>query len=195
MTLIEPLQITQLVADVFERLNIPYLVGGSLASSLHGIPRTTQDVDLVADIKAWHVPLLVASLEAAFYVDANMIREAIAHQASFNIIHLATMFKIDIFILKNDSLSQIEMARRRHYQVEDRPEIHLFLASVEDTIVRKLQWYRLGGETSERQWRDILGVIEVQQNYLERDYLSETAEQCGVKDLLQRALQDVAHST
>lgn len=190
MTLLDPIFVAQLVADAFDRLNIPYLIGGSLASSLHGIPRTTQDVDLVADIKVFQIPLLVASLESAFYADAEMMREAIQRRASFNLIHLATMLKIDVFILKKDPLSQTEMARRQCYEVEDRPDIHLFLASVEDTIVRKLEWYRLGGETSERQWRDMLGVIEVQQKNLEFDYLFEAADQCGVTDLLQRAFRD-----
>ena len=190
MTLLDPIFVAQLVADAFDRLDIPYLIGGSLASSLHGIPRTTQDVDLVADIKMFQIPMLVAALESAFYVDAEMMREAIQRRASFNFIHLATMLKIDVFILKNDPLSQNEMARRQRYEVEDRPDIHLFLASIEDTIVRKLEWYRLGGETSERQWRDMLGVIEVQQKHLEFDYLAEAAEQCGVTDLLRRAFHD-----
>ncbi len=188
--LFEPIQITQIIADVFERLNIPYLVGGSLASSLHGVPRATQDVDLVADIKIFQIPMLVAALESAFYADAEMMREAIQRRASFNLIHLATMLKIDVFIPKNDPLSQTEMARRQPYRMDDRPEIRLFLASVEDTIARKLQWFRLGGETSERQWRDMLGVIEVQQKHLEFDYLSDAAEQCGVTDLLQRAFRE-----
>ena len=190
MTLLDPIFVAQLVADVFDHLNIPYLIGGSVASSLHGIPRTTQDVDLVADIKVFQIPLLVASFESAFYADAEMMREAVQRRASFNLIHLATMLKIDVFILKNDPLSQTEMARRQRYEVEDRPGIHLFLASIEDTIVRKLEWYRLGGETSERQWRDMLGVIEVQQKHLEFDYLLDAAEQCGVADLLQRAFRE-----
>jgi hypothetical protein len=91
--MVDPLQITQLIADVFDTLNIPYLVGGSLASSLHGIPRSTQDVDLVANLKSHHVPAFVKALESVFYVDADMIQEAIQHHSSFNVIHLATMFK------------------------------------------------------------------------------------------------------
>jgi hypothetical protein len=190
MTLSEPLQITQLIADVFDRLDIPYLVGGSLASSLHGIPRATQDVDLVADFKPHHVLPFVEALESTFYVDADMIREAMSRRSSFNVIHLVTMFKVDIFILKTDPVSQTEMARRERYQILEEPHRELFIASAEDTILRKLQWFRMGGEVSERQWQDVLGVLEVQNENLDRAYLQHGAQQIGVIDLLERAFQD-----
>jgi len=119
MILAEPIQVTQLIAKVFDRLQIPYLVGGSLASSLHGIPRATQDVDLVAGLKPQHVTRLVKALEAAFYIDANMLHEAIQHGSSFNVIHLDTMFKIDIFVLQDDPASREEMTRRELYKLSE----------------------------------------------------------------------------
>ena len=122
MILAEPIQITQLIANVFDRLKISYLVGGSLASSLHGIPRATQDVDMVADLKPQHVTPLVKALEAAFYIDANQIREAIQHGSSFNVIHLDTMFKIDIFVLQDDPASREEMSRRELYKLSEESE-------------------------------------------------------------------------
>ena len=100
-------------------MSIRYFVGGSLASSLHGVPRATQDVDIVADIRNEHIPQLVKTFGTEFYIDADMIRDAIRQRASFNIIHLATMFKVDIFILKSDKISLEEMARRKHYQISD----------------------------------------------------------------------------
>jgi hypothetical protein len=96
MVLAEPVEITQQIARILDGLEIRYFVGGSLASSLHGVPRSTQDVDLVTDIKMKHIPEFVSACAPEFYIDADMIREAIRRQTSFNIIHLATMFKVDI---------------------------------------------------------------------------------------------------
>lgn len=190
MILAEPIQVTHRIAQEFERFAIRYLVSGSLASSLHGIPRATNDVDMVAEITYEHIPLLVKALESEFYIDAEMIRDAIQRRSSFNVIHLATMFKVDIFILKPDDASQEEMTRREQYQVSEIPEHTLFLASAEDVIVHKLYWYQLSGGISERQWRDVLGVLQVQQEQLDRTYLERAAQQRGVSDLLEQALKD-----
>lgn len=189
MILAEPIRITHRIAQEFERLDIRYLVGGSLASSLHGIPRATHDADMVAEISYEHIPLLVNALESEFYIDAEMIRQAVQHRSSFNIIHLATMFKIAIFILKSDIASQEEMARREQYQVAENSQHMLFLASAEDVIVHKLYWYQLGGEVSERQWNDVLGVLQVRQNQLDRSYLEQAAQNRGVVTLLKQALK------
>ncbi|MBW1802310.1 MAG: hypothetical protein JRJ85_16470 [Deltaproteobacteria bacterium] len=190
MILAEPIQITQQIAQEFESLGIRYLIGGSLASSLHGIPRATNDVDMVADITDEHIPPLVNALESEFYIDAEMIREAIQRRSSFNLIHLATMFKADVFILKSDVMSQEEMTRRGQYHISDIPEQTLFLASAEDVIVHKLYWYRLGEGISERQWADVLGVLQVQGEQLDGPYLERAARRRGVSDLLERALKD-----
>lgn len=189
MVLAEPVQITLQIAQEFDRLNIRYFVGGSLASSLHGVPRATQDVDIVADIKNEHVPQLINALIADFYVDADMVRGAVKQQTSFNIIHLATMFKVDIFILKSDKFSLEEMARRKQYQISDTPGQMLFLASAEDIIIHKLYWFQLGGSVSERQWNDVLGVIRIQHDKLDRSYLEHAAHQRGVRGLLHKAIK------
>ncbi len=189
MNLGEPIEVTQQIARTFERLGILYLVGGSLASSLHGIPRATQDVDIVADIKLNQVVSFVEVLKAEFYIDADMIREAIRNRSSFNIIHLATMFKVDIFVLKPDHTSQQEMIRREQYQVSDNPQDQLYLATAEDVIIHKLYWYQMSGSTSERQWNDVLGVIQVQSDQLDYAYLKQTAQQRGVIELLEKILK------
>lgn len=167
-----------------------YFVGGSLASSLHGIPRSTHDVDIVAEIEEEQIPFLVEMLEDDYYIDVEMIRKAVRHKTSFNVIHLATMFKADIFILKSDLFSQEEMARREQYQVSDDPPQSLFTASAEDVILHKLYWYQLGGGTSERQWSDVLGVLQVQAGRLDQTYLKKGALQREVTGLLERALQE-----
>jgi hypothetical protein len=107
----DPLLVVSVLARVFDELGIRYLVGGSLASSVYGIPRATQDVDLVADLRPDSVQAFHDRLAGAFYMDVDMIRDAIARRASFNVIHLETMFKTDVFIMKFDSWSRGEMTR------------------------------------------------------------------------------------
>ena len=139
----EILEITLYVTETLDRLGVPYWVGGSLASSLHGTPRATQDVALVADLRLQHVPALVAALEETFFVDHEMICDAIARRSSFNVIHLETMFKIDVFMLKDDPASRQEMERRQVYRILDNPQRDLVIASAEDSILQKLYRYQL----------------------------------------------------
>ena len=190
MTLAEPVRITQQIAQIFERLQIKYFVGGSLASSLHGIPRATQDVDIVVDLSLKQAPQFVKALEKEFYIDEEMIREAIQRYASFNVIHLATMFKVDIFILKPNATSQEEMARRDRYSISGEPTEAVFLASAEDIILHKLYWFQLGGSVSERQWNDVLGVIQVQAEQLDYGYLERAAEERGIGHLLKQVFEE-----
>jgi hypothetical protein len=190
MVLAEPIKITQLITRLFDILGIRYFVGGSLASSLHGIPRATQDVDLVADIKAEHIDSLVQNLQGEFYIDAGMIKEAIRRKGSFNVIHFQTMFKIDIFILKSDASSIEEINRREQYNLSDNPNDQIFVATAEDMILHKLYWYKLGGSVSERQWDDILGVLQVQFERLDYEYLSKGAQEKSVSELLEKVLDE-----
>lgn len=186
----EILEITLCVTETLERLGVPYLVGGSLASSLHGTPRATQDVDLVAELRLQHVPALVAALEETFYVNHEMIRDAIRRRSSFNVIHLETMFKVDVFILKDDLASRQEMERRQVYRVLDNPPRDLVIASAEDIILQKLYWYQLGAGVSDRQWNDVLGVMKTQGGQLDMPYLTRTAALLNVEDLFQQACRD-----
>ena len=185
----EPIQVTLKVVDAFTRLEIPYLIGGSLASAVHGIVRATMDADLVADIQPKQVPPLVALLEGEFYTDADMIQDAILHSGSFNLIHLETMFKVDVFILKQRAFDINEMERRISQPLGDALDEQAYFSTAEDLILAKLEWFRAGGETSERQWRDILGVLDIQSDRLDFKYLQKWAEELGVQDLLQKALQ------
>ncbi len=189
----EPVEVTFRVTEALERLGIAYLVGGSLASSLHGIPRATQDVDIVAGIGLRHVDEFVAHLKEAFYVDADMIRDAIRRSASFNIIHLATMFKVDVFVLGRDPLATEEMARRQPYRLGE-PARDLYVASPEDVVIQKLDWYRKGNEISERQWNDVLGVLKVQRDRLDVAYMRRWTVIGNTADLLERALAESGSS-
>lgn len=187
----EILDITFLVVDTFEELGIPYLVGGSLASSLHGIPRATQDVDIVARLTQRDVPLLVSALRENFYLDDETIREAVEQRGSFNLIHLRTFLKVDIFVARDDEASRAQLERRQRYEIEgDSPRV-LVVASPEDVVAHKLYWYRLGDGVSERQWSDAIGVLRVAAGRLDLEYLRHTAALFGVEDLLERMLDEV----
>ncbi len=186
----ETTRITLLVAQTLERIGIPYAVGGSFASSLHGVMRSTLDVDIVADMKLEHIQPLVAALAKEFYADDEMMKDAIEHHSSFNLIHYETAFKVDIFIRKPRSFDQMQLERRRTSVIATDPEESIYITSPEDTILAKLEWYRMGGEVSDRQWRDILGVMKTRAGELDLDYLRRWANELKVTDLLDRALTE-----
>jgi len=186
----EQMAVTLLVIDALEKLNVRYLIGGSLASALYGVPRATMDADLVADLRTEDAEPLARALANAFYVDAEMIRDAVRQTRSFNVIHLATAFKVDVFVRKKRAFDEAQLARRTRQIIATEPERTAFVASAEDTILTKLEWYRIGGETSERQWRDVLGVVKVQGERLDRNYLRDWAAQLGVADLLGRIFKE-----
>jgi len=186
----EATRITMLVTRALEQFGIPYAVGGSLASSLHGVMRSTLDVDIVADMKLEHIPLLVAALSKEFYADDEMMRDAIEHHGSFNLIHYETAFKVDIFIRKPRDFDRMQLERRQASVIATDPERTIYVTSPEDTILAKLEWYRLGGETSDRQWRDILGVLKTRAGDLDLAYLQKWAGELNVGDLLERAMSE-----
>ncbi len=188
--LAEPLAVALLVGEVLDDLGVPWLVGGSVASSLHGIPRSTQDVDLVADLRGVHVAAFTAALQDRFYVDAQAVMGAVKRRASCNLIHLDTMTKVDVFVAKADPLSRGEMSRRQYFEIEQ--GVRLPLASAEDIVLQKLAWFRKGGGVSERQWRDVLGVLRVRGGELDLVYMHEAAADEGLTGLLDEALAAVS---
>jgi len=186
--LTEPIRVTLLVVKVLNDLSIPYFVGGSLATAVHGVARATMDVDMVADVRAEHAQPLVDALGQDFYADTALIRNAVRGRSSFNVIHKPTMFKVDVFIPKGRPFDRSQFARRIAQSLTEEEADQIYIASPEDNILAKLQWYRLGGEVSDRQWRDVLNVVRIQDERLDRTYLRRWASELGVADLLEEAL-------
>jgi hypothetical protein len=183
--------ILSLVIEALDSLDVPYVIGGSLASAVHGLVRTTLDADIVADFHQEQIAPFVAALEDEFYVDAYAVEEAIQYRSSFNLIHQATMFKIDVFIPKGRPFDQERFARRIQAQIAPESDSSTWITSAEDIILVKLEWYRMGDEVSERQWRDVLGVMKTQGNNLDLAYLRRWATTLKVEDLLERALREI----
>ena len=145
--------------EVLDELGVPCHIGGSVASSIYGIPRLTIDIDIIADLHQEHVRPLVTRLQSDYYIDADMIRDAIRRRSSFNIIHLDTMLKVDVYIPKSRPFDREEL-RRVQQEVLLEGTRPFNVASPEGTILNKLEWYKMGGEVSDRQWNDILGVFK-----------------------------------
>jgi hypothetical protein len=183
-------QVTRIMAAALEAAGVRYFLGGSVASALYGEARSTRDIDLVAAMLSHHVEPFLAALGKDFYADAAAIGAAVAARRSFNVIHLDTMVKADIFVFKADPFGRSQFARRTARQISQDDPVSIYVASAEDTVLAKLQWYREGGCVSDRQWNDVLGVLKVQGAALDRAYLEEWARELHLPDLLHRALED-----
>ena len=179
-----------MVIGCLEELEIAHYIGGSIASSAYGIARATMDVDLVANIEIGQVNHLVKALEKDYYIDAGMIRDAIGRSASFNLIHLETMIKIDVFIVKGQPYDSKALTRRQLDTLDEESSRKFYLSSPEDIILSKLQWYHRGGGVSQQQWKDVLGVLKVQADKLDLEYLKSWASRLNLSDLLNRSFDD-----
>jgi len=191
---LDPIGVALRVAEVLDALGVEYLVGGSVAASLTGVSRTTLDVDMVVRLEEGRVDALVDRLGEDFHADPESLRRAVRMRSSANLIHFESGMKIDLFVAHDQQIDQEQMRRKRRLRVATNPDRYLFVSAPEDTIVQKLRWYRMGGEASDRQWGDILGVLRINRGELDMDYLLRAAEWLGVSDLLERALRQADES-
>ncbi len=176
--------------QALEQNGIPYAVGGSLASSVHGVPRSTVDIDLVIEMTQDQVGGFVTELRDAFYADEEMIRSALASKRSFNLIDMESGYKFDLFPLPDGPYYRTEFERRGgvEYPIGD-SRLRFSVVSPEDVILTKLVWFRSGGEVSDRQWSDVRGIREVQGEKLDRSYLEYWGPHLNIADLVARLLQ------
>ncbi len=179
------------VIGILDELGVRYHLGGSFASTVHGVPRQTMDADFVLDLNPVAVSLLVDRLRGDFYVDLEVAKDAVARHGSFNAIHLDSGFKIDFFAKGDHDYDDVELERSRAVQISVDPPRTAFVKSAEDIVLRKLQWFRDGGEVSERQWKDVLGVLVTVGDNLDFGYLRRWAAKLGIADLLERAIAEV----
>lgn len=185
----EMLQALTPVIEAFESLAIAYCIGGSVASSLYGRSRLTQDIDIVADLALPQVQPLVQRLQADYYIDDGMVQDAIQHRSSFNVLHHATGVKIDVFVMKSGPFAQAELQRARMAAFMLGSRTFAF-ATPEDTILTKLDWWKQGSGISARQWDDIVEVMKRQRQNLDLVYLRQMAPLLGVADIFEQALTD-----
>jgi len=186
----DPIQVALRVADALESCGVPYLVGGSLASSFSGEPRSTLDVDLVVALEAPQIGPFVAALGEDFHADQDALHRAVSQKSRANLLHYATATKVDLFVVGGSPVDEEQMDRRERIHVATEPDRYLYFYTPEDILLQKLRWYRLGNEVSDRQWRDIRGIVLHQQGALDETYLGRSARILGVGDLLERALRN-----
>jgi hypothetical protein len=179
------------VGAAIEAASGRYFVGGSVASSLQGEPRATNDIDVVLELPIGRIADLVARLGDDFEVDVAMLREALLHTGSCNIFYLPTVMKVDLFAVGTSPFDESEFARRARVLVRP-PAGTLVVKSPEDTVLRKLLWYLDGGKVSDRQWRDVVEVLRVSAAAIDRTYLATWAAQLRLSELLERALAESA---
>lgn len=189
----DALDVALRVAAAIEQVGGEYFVGGSIASSLQGEPRATNDVDFVISLPLGRLEEFQGVLGADFEVDLDMLRDALRRGGSANAFHLPTVTKIDFFGRGYDGYDAIEFSRRRTVVVGPTGEA-LVVKAPEDTVLRKLLWFREGGEVSDRQWRDVTSVLRISGAEMDVTYLDEWARRLNVEDLLHRARREATGS-
>jgi len=189
---IESRQVVQEVIAALDNLGIAYALGGSLASSIYGFTRLTADADITVEPFPGKEEQFANRFGPAYYVSVDAIREAIRDRSSFNIINTYVGFKVDVFVKKDRPFEESLMRRRVAFNSHDLPDRPIQLVSPEDILLLKLEWYRKGGEVSERQWSDVLGVLRTQAGSLDNAYLDHWASDLEVRDLLAHARNETA---
>ena len=187
--ILKPITTPLMAASSLENLGIPYVIGGSYASSIHGEPRSTRDCDFLVELGTSQIDLLISEFEADFYVSREAVEEAVQLKRSFNLIHLKSGFKIDLFVSQDRDYDRERLSRGIALEIQG---CKIRVSSAEDTILSKLEWYSLS--PTDQQWRDILGVLLVQSDNIDHGYLKHWAKDLRLDALLQRALEAVKNS-
>jgi hypothetical protein len=188
------LEVARRFVATLDQLGVNHAIGGAVACSVHGEPRSTEDVDVAADIRPEDVSALLAALSREFYVPENQLRFAVRNGTSFSVIHTASVFKVDVFVVGPDPLGRQELLRRQPLALGGGSHT-LYVTSPEDTLLQKLLWFKKGGEVSDRQWRDILGILKVQADTFDVAYARRWARATRTDLLFERALREAGLTT
>ncbi len=176
------------VAEAFRRLGVRFYVGGSVASTFHGAIRSTMDVDLVCDLAEADVAAFAESFGEEFYISLSAVQQAVQRKSCFNLIHLPTSYKIDVFVNRGRPFDLAAMDRANEQDIVEGAGLTVPIATVEDSIVAKLEWFRMTNETSERQWDDVSKMVALHEQSLDVEQMRSMAESIGVGDLLAKLL-------
>lgn len=189
------LELARVLAEVRRRLDglsVPFVVGGSIASSAYGEPRLTRDVDLVIELPVDRAAEFAAAFTPDFYVSLDAVLEAVRDRRSFNAVHVESGFKVDFFVRGDTAFDHEEFRRALPTPLGDAPALTMPVKAPEDSILRKLEWYRAGGGASEQQWRDVLALLALNAGLLDDAHLDRWALELGVGDLLRRAREQAS---
>ncbi|MCU1497276.1 MAG: hypothetical protein JWM47_1229 [Acidimicrobiales bacterium] len=181
-----PFDLVRQMAALLDELGIPYALGGSMASSLLGEPRSTIDVDMAVRLDDTTAEALLQRASAIFYVPVESAREAVRARSSFNLVDVDHGLKVDLFVVGDGLLDRMQIERRTLIAVPGAPA-GIWVTSPEDQVLRKLDWFRQGGSLSDRQWRDVVGILRIHGAALDLEYLSASARALGLMDDLTEA--------
>ncbi|MFH1016916.1 MAG: hypothetical protein V1798_01890 [Pseudomonadota bacterium] len=186
----EPIRVALHISGIFEDLRVGHFLGGSLASSIYGEPRATNDVDIAAALRTIHIKSFVAALKHRFYIDKRTVETAVQKAQSFNVIEQESVQKVDIFVLGDMPFDRAQLRRRQLVVVQKRPKKTLYVSSPEDLVLRKLIWFEKGARISDRQWRDVTSVLRVQSKRLDTSYMRRWARRLQIDKLLGKAIKE-----
>jgi hypothetical protein len=181
-----PEEVLKIVVEKLEACDIAYMIAGSFAGNVHGMPRTTHDADVIVEIDESNLEKFAQSLGKDFYFDVEAARDAIRSKFMCNALHYDTGFKVDFFIRKNKAFALSEFERREIIDLLGRP---CWFATAEDTILAKLEWSKMG--ESERQFNDAVNIAKVQGEKLDFNYLQRWAADLQIENLLNRLLEEI----
>ena len=184
-----PVGLLRKVTARLDALAVPYFVGGSFAATLHGDPRTSLDLDLVIELDEAGIERFASAFETDYYLSREAMAEAVRERRSFNLIHLDSAWKLDFFVRGETAFDQEEFRRRTSARVGD-PPVDVMVKTAEDSVLRKLLWFRSGGEVALLQWRDVIGILRNRAGTLDAEHLRHWSSELGVTDLLDRAFEE-----
>lgn len=186
----DPSEIARLLHPIFEQFEIPYYITGGVAAIIYGEPRTTRDLDIVINLPRSQIARLAVALEAAgFYCPPGAIEDiAVGRGQTVSVTHMAMILNADLVLNADTAFDRSKMARRQLESLGGTDDQRYWVASPEDVVLAKLLWGRRS--QSEKQWRDVLGILKIQGQALSFDYLFQWAETLALTEALSRAIAE-----